>query len=375
MWVIDAPRAEGAKEQPEGGDASSWIWPFVGFVEEQAGDDASWEPFNVENALHRPPQRCWIDGAAAVGQPAEKLAGLQSFLRRASVCGETFLDKGHRFAVKRYPHAGAQENAESIEGDSAKFYAVENLHVDRLQRDADRPRTEDGEANLYGDPTHFTLVVGFAGCTGGTFFPHGRMLAGLQAPPDGVSQGAQEGILVQSRRGRALLWSNHRGSKDSSGKVMPLHSSLHQSVLLAAPQSEVTRRVCIFGWEQEGRKWERCGFHGPPPKVRKDLFKRNVRDELSGCEGGPRGHEVFRQSKTQAAQKEIQDDSKNLSFDEATKSSLANYGHQDDSQTFQLRSNTQDNGPYEWQFLTSGGTCKWFFTCSSRAMTVEDMIR
>ena len=101
MWVIDAPRAEGAKEQPEGGDASSWIWPFVGFVEEQAGDDASWEPFNVENALHRPPQRCWIDGATAVGQPAEKLAGLQSFLRRGSGSGKTFLDKGHRFAVKR----------------------------------------------------------------------------------------------------------------------------------------------------------------------------------------------------------------------------------------------------------------------------------
>ena len=224
------------------------------------------------------------------------------------------------------------------------------------------------------------MVVGFDGCTGGTFFPHGHMLAGLQAPPDGVSEVAQEGILVQSRRGRALLWSNHRSSVDSSGKVMPLHSSLHQSVLLAAPQSaEVPRRVCIFGWAQEGRKWERCGFHEcldyETPEVRAKFFNRTVREEQSGWEGGPRGHEVSHQSKTHAAQKEIQEGYKLLTFDVATKDRLANYGRQDNSQIFELMINTRANGFYEWQFLTIGGTCKWFFKCESRAMTVEEMIR
>jgi len=107
-----------------------WIRPFIEYVEEQTGAEAPWEPFNTKNALHQPPERCWVESGAAAGAgPAEKLEGLQAFLRLASGGGNTFLDKGHRFALKRYPHAGEPESAESVGGE---FYAAENQHINEM---------------------------------------------------------------------------------------------------------------------------------------------------------------------------------------------------------------------------------------------------
>ena len=189
----------------------------MALVEEQVEKAGEWEPFNVNNALHNPPERFWIDGSSG-GRVAEKLAGLQAFLKSASGPDRTFLDKGRRFALKRYPHSGASADAEALGGNWSHLYPAENLHIDRLQKDADhdtfaKESSEPTvEANLHGDPAHFTLVVNFDDASGGAFFPNGRLLQDPAITPEGVASRSSGGIIAESRRGRALLWSNRRGA-------------------------------------------------------------------------------------------------------------------------------------------------------------------
>lgn len=379
MWVIDAP----LQTEPFAGDeVVGWIRPFIEHVEERTGAEAPWEPFNTKNALHQPPERCWVESSDPVGGgPAEKLAGLQAFLRLSSGGGKTFMDKGHRFAVKRYPHAGVPDGAEGVGAGGAEFYAAEAQHVDRLQRCPDLPQPEEGEAKLYGEPTHFTLVVGFDEATGGTFFPHGRLLPGLEALPDGVSQGARGGVLVQSRRGRALLWSNHRGAVDpAGGAVLPLRSSLHQSVLsrAAGDSPREPRRVCIFGWAQEGRKWERSGFHEcleyEPPKVRAEFFGRTLLQELEGWEDGQRAREVKFHLKDAEVQREIKEGLANDTLNEATRNWLSDYGYEDKSEIFQLMIDQMGDGRYNWSFMTLGGNVKYNFRVPHKSIKVGDLV-
>ncbi|CAK0907410.1 unnamed protein product [Prorocentrum cordatum] len=379
MWVIDAPpQTEPAAES----DVVGWIRPFIEYVEEQTGAEALWEPFNTKNALHQPPERCWVESRAPMGGgPAEKLAGLQAFLRLASGGGTTFMDKGHRFAAKRYPHAGVPEGAESVGEAGAECYAAEAQHIDRLQRCPDNAQPEEGEAKLYGEPTHFTLVVGFDDATGGTFFPHGRLLPGLAARPEGVSQGTRGGISGSSMRGRALLWSNHRGSVDpASGKAVPLLASLHQSVLKgpAGGNSREPRRVCIFGWAQEGRKWERSGFHEcleyEPPKVRAEFFGRTMLQELQGWEDGQRGREVKHHLKNPEVQREIQEGLANNTLSQQTRNWLAEYGYTDRSEVYQLMIEHMADGLFSWSFLTLGGNCKHSFRVPCKSMKLSELV-
>lgn len=381
LWVIDSSLVRDSQGQHRPScETTQWIDDFIEFVEAQSAHADSWEPFNVKNALHSPPERFWIDGCSEK-YPTEKLVGLQAFLKRASGSDRTFLDKGRRFAIKRYPHNGAPPaNTASLGGNLSEFYPAENLHIDRLQKDADHAaldKSELGEeARLRGDPTHFTLVVNFDDESGGTLFPNGRLCADPAPLPEGVSVAPGGGFLVQSRRGRAVLWSNHRGTVGPSGKLLPLFSSLHQSVLRASTDVDrEARRVCIFGWAESGRKWERCGFHEcldhEPPSMRARFFNRTLLEELQGWEDGPRAAEVPHHLAGADVQREIREGFEQGTMSEERRAWLANFGYTDKQQIFQMMVIAMADGQYDWQLLTISGDKKFSFKCKDKELTVR----
>ena len=79
------------------------------------------------------------------------------------------MERGLSFAMKRYPRAGAQLSPQAWGENGCSYYPAEKLHVDRLQHDEAQQSLEEAELN--GDPAHFTTVVNFDNDSGGTFFP------------------------------------------------------------------------------------------------------------------------------------------------------------------------------------------------------------
>jgi len=386
MWVIDSPDIGDGAGMNQDAAANGWIQDFIEFVEAQAAEDGEWEPFNVKHALSTPPERFWIDGSSPNLLATEKLNGFKHFLAQASGCEATFLDEGLQFALKRYPSSGAELGVAPEEMINGEFVATENLHIDRLQRDPDKQDAaqRDFDPALKGRPTHFTLVVNFDDEAGGTHFPHGRLLPGLAKPPPGVTPATAagcdtgSGILVRGRRGRALLWSNHRGA-NAAGVVKPLLSSLHQSLLKASRCGDAgPRRVCIFGWAENGRKWERCGFHEcleyESPKVRADFFGRTVLEELQGWAGGPRAGEVAEHLRSDDAQAEIKDGLKKGKLNDATREWLARFGICDTSKVYQLELHQIDaSNLKDFVFNTLSGNRAFSFQCEESSIELEEL--
>mmetsp|Transcript_70939 Transcript_70939/g.195919 ORF Transcript_70939/g.195919 Transcript_70939/m.195919 type:complete len:535 (+) Transcript_70939:91-1695(+) len=382
MWVIDAPSlGDGAGHTSQ---ANRWIWEFIEFVEAQAAEDGVWEPFNVKHALCTPPERYWIDGSSPNLHPTEKLAGFRQFLGHVSGCEATFLDEGLRFALKRYPCHGGELPVDPRALINGEFMAAENLHIDRLQQDPDKGDSphQTRDPSMEGHPTHFTLVVNFDDGVGGTHFPRGRLLPGLGAPPPGVTPAATEegggggGIIVRGRRGRVLLWSNHRGAS-ATGEAKPLLSSLHQSLLKPPKNGNAgSRRVCIFGWAENGRKWERCGFHEclehESPEVRADFYGRTLLEELEGWGGGPRGGEVAQHLKSAKAQREIQAAMEKGLSDEM-RVWLARFGYHETSKAYTLMCERVSDREVDFGFYTLAGNREFGFRWHEDSIEVAQL--